>query len=98
MINRQMILAELLSYNGEPDEYGQMNTGEPTSQPIELTLTIYNHSKVEDVRFNNVTHTALTKNKEVTDANKIRIGENMYLIEFVNPDGRLAQLFLKKEK
>lgn len=93
-----MISAELLTFDGTLDEYGQPNTKNPTVTPIELTLTIYNQKRVEDVRFNDVTHTALTKNKEVTDANKIRIGEDMYLIEFVNPDGRLAQLFLKKEK
>lgn len=90
MINREMRKAVLLTYNGDADTYGRINQGEPVERPIELTLRIYQHSSVDDVRFNDVTHTALTDEKEVTDANKIRIDGIVYSIAFVNPEGRLT--------
>lgn len=97
MINREMRPAAVLSYEDSLDEYGQSNTGVPTERMIELTLRIHQHTKVEDIRFNEVTHSALTFDKSIIDANKIRIGDDTYSIEFVNPEGRLTQLFLKHE-
>lgn len=97
MINREMRQAVLLTFDDSLDEYGQPNTSFPTERMIELALRIYQHTKVEDIRFNEVTHSALTLDKSITDANKIRIGDDTYSIEFVNPEGRLAQVFLKHE-
>ena len=98
MINREMVKAFILTYSEESDAYGELNTGEPTKEECEVTLRIYNHSKVEDIRFNDVTHTSLIKNKTITDANKLQIGDKIYSIEFVNPEGRFTQLFLKEDK
>lgn len=97
MINREMRKAKLLAFDDSVDGYGRINQGVPQEKDIELTLRIYQHSNVEDVRFNDVTHMALTANKEVTDANKVTIDGITYSIVFVNPEGRLTQLLLKKD-
>ena len=41
---------------------------------------------------------SLTFEKTITDADKLLIGDDTYAICFVNPEGRLTQLFLKKDK
>lgn len=97
MINREMRPAAVLTYGDSVDEYGQINAGVPTERMIEITLRLYQHTKVEDIRFNEVTHSALTVDKTITDANKIRVDNAIYSIEFVNPEGRLTQVFLKRE-
>ncbi len=96
MINREMRKAQVLTYDTGLDEYGQPNKGAPTERPIELTFKLFNHRKVEDIRFNDVTHIALTFDRSITDASKIRIDGNDYSIEFVNADARLVQLYLKR--
>lgn len=96
MINREMRKAYVLTYDNSLDEYGQPNKGTPTERPIELTFKLFNHSKVDDIRFNDVTHIALTNDRNINDANKIRIDNNDYSIMFVNADGRLVQLLLKR--
>lgn len=97
MINREMRTAAVLVYDDSLDEYGQPKKGIPTERQIELTLRVYQHANVDDIRFNEVTHSALTYDKTITDANKIRIDEDIYSIQYVNTEGRLTQVFLKHE-
>lgn len=97
MINRELRKAYVLDYNKTLDEYGQPDMEEPSKRECEVTLKIYRHSKEEDIRFNDVTHISLTYEKNITDANKIEINGDVYDVQFVNPDGRLAEIYLKKE-
>ena len=97
MINREMIKAILLSYEDNPDEYGQVKQNTPNKRTIEITKPkLYKHTNVEDIRFNEIEYIALTFDKSITDANEISIGDDTYRICFVNPQGRLNQLFLKR--
>ena len=99
MINREMIKAILLSYEDNPDEYGQVKQNTPNKRTIEITKPrLYKHTNVEDIRFNEVEDSSLTFEKTITDADKLLIGDDTYSICFVNPEGRLTQLFLKKDK
>lgn len=97
MINRELRQAYVLSYDDTLDEYGQPNMGEPKKRECEVTLRIYRHTREEDIRFNDVTHISLTPDKTITDSNKIEINGEIYDVQFINPDGRLAEVFLKKE-
>lgn len=98
MINREMIPAVLLTYDGSLDEYGQPRKDVPSKGSIEITEPkIYKHSPVEDIRFNDVEYTSLTFYKSITDENEIFVNDKTYTICFVNPQGRLAQLFLKEK-
>ena len=96
MINREMRTALVTSCSKELDAYG-VPIENPQSRTIEVTLKLYQHSRVEDIRFNDVTHLALTFDKQITDADKLQIDGKTYKVEFVNNEGRLAQVFLKHE-
>lgn len=97
-INRELIDAQLLKYSDALDDRGWKRTQEPTPSPIKITTPkIYKHSPTEDIRFNDVTHCCLTKEKDISEANELSFGDNKYLIKFVNSDGRLTELFIVKK-
>ena len=97
-INREMINATLLTYNNELDEYGQPRQDVPVETSIQITRPkLYSHSSVEDIRFNDVSDSCLTYNKNISEKNEVKVDEVIYLIKFVNNEGRLSQLFLVKK-
>lgn len=92
VINRGMKTATLLTM-GNKDEYGQ-NLAEVIAQTtIQLTFGLYTHRDSSDIRYQDITHTGLTKS-EVNDKQVLLIDGKKYKIKFVNPYGRLNQVFL----
>jgi hypothetical protein len=92
VINREMRQAQMYSL-GVMDEYGQEEIDLENAVPIQLTFGLYNHHDTEDVRYQDVEYTGLT-HSVVSDKNIIQIGETKYKVKFVNPFGRLNQVFL----
>ena len=97
MINRELRTAAIRTYADTADKYGQKRKGSFTDRTINATFGLYQHSKVEDIRFNQVSHYALTRDKTITDANTFLIEDTEYSILFVNPVGRMTQLFMVKK-
>lgn len=98
MINRQKRNVSLITFTPGLDEYGQPRQLGSRSQTIEMVITSYNHTKVDDVRYEEVTDLGLTSFQEISDTDKIKDGERTYQILYVVPTGRLTQVFLKKEQ
>lgn len=97
-INVSLITADLLTYSNDTDDRGWKRKFQPTVKEISITKpTIYKHVQTEDIRFNDVTHCCLTREKDITEANELVIDNINYLIKFVNPDGRLTELFIVKK-
>lgn len=59
--------------------------------PANNTMLISNNAKI-----NQSTNTGLTKEKAITEANRLNDNGVIYEITFANPAGRLTQLYLKK--
>lgn len=98
MINRELVTAYILTFDGSLDEYGQPRTTTPEETAIQVTKPkYYKHTPVEDIRFDEVTDSCLTYNKTISDGNEIKVGDDTYFVKFVNNEGRLAQLFLVKK-
>ena len=95
MINREMVSATVVTYGGV-DEYGQMLTTPTASREISMTFGMYQHQETSDVRFQNVTYTGLTKDQELTDKDHVVIDGKEYKVTFVNPHGRMRQVFLSE--
>ena len=87
-----MLQAQLFAF-GEVDEYGQETLDLENSSTIHLTFGLFNHHDTEDVRYQDVEYTGLTFDN-LTDNNVIQIGDNKYKVKFVNPYGRINQVFL----
>ena len=92
MINREMRPAVLRTYGGV-NEYGQQLSSLLDETIIEVAFGLYTHQSSNDVRYQNITHYALTK-ADVNDKQKLVIDGVVYKVMFVNPFGRMKQLLL----
>lgn len=97
MINREFRKCVLRHYAGE-NEYGQQLAFVEWERPIEATFNIYTHGETIDVRFQKVTHISLTKEKGISDADTLTFDGVEYKVQFVNPYGRLTELFLIRKR
>lgn len=96
MINREKQLVNLVSYTSGYDEYGKpLNTIQETKE-IQMMITLYKESNVNDVRFIDATHLGITSEKGITDKNYIILGADEYKVIQVIPSKRYTQVFLKK--
>lgn len=74
------------------DEYAQPTWDMESSQTIYLTFGLFSHSPVEDIRYQNVEYTGLTEDF-CGEGDLLKIGEDFYRVLFVNPFGRIRQVF-----
>ena len=92
VINRSMREALKFSLAAD-DEYGQATLDTENPSTIHLTFGLYNPKEVADVRYQDVEYTGLTFDN-LTDNDVIQLGEDKYKVKFVNPFGRISQVFL----
>jgi hypothetical protein len=94
VINRSEVNATLITMGGQ-DEYGQDLNAPISQSSITLTFGLYTHQQTDDIRYQDVEYTGLTV-YDVADNQVIQIGDKKYKVLFVNPFGRMKQVFLKK--
>lgn len=92
VINRNMRQAEMLSL-GEMDEYGQEVIDTENSTTVNLTFGLFNHHETEDMRYQDVEYCGLTYDN-ITDNNILFLDDKRYKVKFVNPYGRIKEVFL----
>lgn len=91
MYNRELIKATVQYFDGV-DEYGQQLSNQQKEKQVELAFGLYQHTKTDDVRYQNITHYALTKDRTITDKCYLVIDGKKYKVMFVNDKGRLVHL------
>ena len=96
MINREWQKVKVVTFSDELDKYGQKRQGESTEREIEMVVKIYTQSNVEDPKYVDVDMIGITKDKDITDANQIEIGDDRYNVKFIIPSGRYCQVFMSK--
>lgn len=94
MVNREWVDATVKSYTQSKDVYGQ-RTVSNTSRDIEVVLRLFSNNKVDDVRYNDATHLALTADKAVSDSDTLEINGVVYKVLYIVPSPRLNTLILK---
>ena len=92
VINRNLIKADMFRL-GEVDEYGQEEIDTENAETVHLTFGLYNHHETEDVRYQDVEYCGLTYDN-ITDQNILLLDEKQYKVKFVNPYGRMKEVFL----
>lgn len=95
VINRSMREAVMYSL-GEVDEYGQETIDTENAITVHLTFGLYNHHEVEDIRYQDVDYCGLTYDN-ITDKNILLLDDKQYKVKFVNPYGRIKEVFLVAE-
>lgn len=93
MINRELINATVQTYGGV-DAYGQQLSTLQSTRTIDLAFGVLSHTDTTDIRYQDVTHYALTKDITVTDKDIITINNHDYKVKFVNTTNRWTQIYL----
>ena len=94
LFNRQSRPLLVRTYGGV-SEYGEQLAEVVEERTIDGTFGLYTHTNVDDIRYNDVEYTILTKDKQITTNDRVLVDGIEYKVLFVNNYGRLSQLFLK---
>lgn len=99
MINTNMHTYNYFAY-GEPDEYGQPTLikneqGVPAIQgTIKIAINTTGQSIQDNINYKGATYLGLTHDAKVDDTYVIEYEEELLKVLYVNPYGRLKQVFL----
>lgn len=101
-----MITALMRNYDyytyGEPNEYGQQvlikdYAGAPVVQgSVKMAISTTEQSIQDNINYKGATYIGLTHNANVNDSYVIKYGNEQLKVLYVNPFGRLRQVFMAK--
>lgn len=96
MINADMRLYDYFTY-GEYDEAGQrVESTEPTGQ-IKIAINVASQAIQDNINYTDCQYIGLTHNKNVNDKWLIDYNGIKLKVLYVNPRGRLVQVFMAKQ-
>ena len=96
MINADMRLYDYFTL-GAQDEYGQqVESTEPAGQ-VKIAINVASQNIQDNINYTNCQYVGLTHNKDVNDKWLIDYNGTKLKVLYVNPRGRLIQVFLAKQ-
>lgn len=95
MINAQMRLYQYYTY-GEPDLYGQPQLSKEPKGTIKMAINISSQTTQDNILYKNCSYIGLTTDAEINDKYVIQYGSERLKVLYVNPIGRLKQVFLER--
>lgn len=95
-----MMYASMRNYDffslGENDEYGiPVLSSEPTGT-VKMAIFISSQSVQDNINYQNCNYIGLTMDKSINDKCVIQYGNEKLKVLYVNPQGRVKQVFLQK--
>lgn len=92
-----MINADMRSYNyftfGEPDSYGQPQLSQEAQGTIKMAINISSQSVQDNINYKDCSYVGLA-HSSLDDSYVIQYGDKKLKVLYVNPKGRLKQVFL----
>ena len=92
MINADMRLYDYFLYEGK-DAYGSPTLSEEPKGQIKMTINITGQSIQDNINYSGATYVGLTHSL-LDDSYVIQYGEEKLKVLYVNPKGRMKQVFL----
>lgn len=93
-----MINADFHSYNyftfGDKDKYGQAQLSEEIQGSVSMAINTISQTITDSVRYKDATYLGLTHDAKVNDTYVIEYGAEKLKVLYVNPRGRLKQVFM----
>lgn len=83
---------------GEADAYGQAQLPDKNAVPngqIKMAINITSQSVQDNINYQDCQYIGLTHSKNINDRYLIEYGDKRLKVLYVNPTGRLTQVFLK---
>ena len=93
MINADMRIYNYFTY-GEPDEYGQPILSKEPVGTIKMAINTTSQSIQDNIKYKGATYMGLTHDAKVDDTYVIEYGNEQLKVLYVNPHGRLRQVFM----
>lgn len=79
---------------GEQDAYGQPKLSDEPKGTIKMAINISSQSIQDNINYKEASYIGLTHDSAVNDTYVIEYGEAKLKVLYVNPRGRLKQVFL----
>lgn len=95
MINANMRVYDYFTF-GDNDAYGQPTLSDTVQGTIKMAINISSQSVQDNINYQDCNYIGLTTTKSVNDKMVIQYGEEKLKVLYVNPTGRLTQVFLKR--
>lgn len=80
---------------GEDNGYGQLTITPDVQGVVKLSITTLTKAVTDDIRYSDASYLGLTQDKTIKDTYVIKYGDELLKVQYVNPDGRYTQVFLK---
>lgn len=94
MINADMRLYNYFTF-GELDSYGQPQLSQDVKGSIRMAINISSQSVQDNINYKDCAYVGLTHSL-LDDSYVIQYGDKKLKVLYVNPKGRLTQVFLKE--
>lgn len=95
MINSNMRIYDYYTF-GEANEYGQPQLSETAQGTIKLAINTTSQYIQENIKYKNATYMGLTYDADVNDKYVIQYGDTKLKVLYVNPSGRMKQVFMSE--
>ena len=92
MINAAMRFYDYFTF-GEPNEYGQKTLSDEPKGTIKIVINIASQTTQDNINYKDCRYIGLT-NAPIDDSYVIQYGEEKLKVLYVNPLGRLTQVYL----
>nr|DAO48221.1 MAG TPA: hypothetical protein [Caudoviricetes sp.] len=95
MVNTQMKTYSYYSY-GEKDGYGQEQLSTSPAGTVKMAINILSQSVQDNALYSGAQYIGLTHNKDISDKWVILYGTEKLKVQYVNPLGRMCQVFMAR--
>lgn len=96
MINRETVSIKVVSFTAGTDEYGQLRQLGSTETNSEGMLKLISNMNVSNPLYLESDYLLLTKDKNITVNNQIKVGNDNYQVKYIIPSGKYNQVLIKK--
>ena len=95
-----MIVTNMQTYNyyeyGAANAYGERTLNQDIKGSIKISIFNTATAIQDNINYKDCSYVGLTHNKSINDSHVIQYGDEKLKVLYVNPLGRLKQVFLKK--
>lgn len=95
MFNSNMRTYDYFTF-GDLDSYGQPKLSEKAVGSVKMAIYTTSQSVQDNILYTNASYMGLTHDKNISDKWVIQYGNTKLKVLYVNPSGRLYQVFMAK--
>lgn len=95
MINLKMKIYKVYKYENK-NEYGQLSLSDKEAGEVKIAIFATSQSIQDNINYKDANYIGLTFSTLLDDKTVIQYGDKKLKVLYINPDGRVKQVFLKE--